>query len=111
MTLLERAELSMIIEAAVEAGVRRVLGSGGLPAPCPAPLPEPESIGPAMTDNPFLMNDAELKYAEQLLPVEDRPILRIRVMAARLAAKGHWASAEKMRRRADTMEHKLRRAA
>ena len=64
---------------------------------------------PSNTENPLLMNDAELKYAEGLLAEDERPILRMRVMAARLDAKGQRGSASKMRRRADAMEKRLRK--
>ena len=64
---------------------------------------------PFNTGNPLLMNDAELRYAEGLLAEDERPILRMRVMAARLDAKGQRESASKMRRRADAMEKRLRK--
>ena len=74
----------------------------------PGPVDVPAHI-PSNTGNPLLMNDAELKYAEGLLAEDERPILRMRVMAARLDAKGQREAASKMRRRADAMEKRLRK--
>lgn len=75
-------------------------------------VPEPVAqVGPVVADerreNPFLLSDAELRTAEALLAEEERPILRKRVMAARLEQLGQVAAAKRMRRRADLMEQRL----
>jgi hypothetical protein len=59
--------------------------------------------------HPFDMTDAELTFAERLLPEAERQILRLRVMAFRLERKGNRTSAQRMRRRADNMEAQLRK--
>lgn len=61
--------------------------------------------------HPFDLSDRELGQAETLIPEEERPILRQRVMALRLERKGNRASAKRMRRKADQMEARLKRRA
>lgn len=70
------------------------------------PVPRPSDTG-----NPFLMSDGELRYAERQLPPEDRPILRMRVMSARLESQGQHQSAAQMRTRADRIEKRIKQAA
>jgi len=70
------------------------------------PVPRPSDSG-----NPFLMSDGELRYAERQLSPDERPILRMRVMAARLESQGQHHSAAQMRTRADGMEKRIKKAA
>lgn len=57
--------------------------------------------------HPFSLSDSELAQAESLLPELERPILRKRVMAARLEKLGNLSAATKMRRQADGMALRL----
>ncbi len=91
-----REELAVFIEALKDKGESHIQAV--------------ESVLPSAEDWPgaFLLNDRELSQAERLLQEEERPILRQRVMAARLAAKGNHVSANRMRRRADNLERRLK---
>ena len=109
----------MVTAQEVEAIVRRVVREElvllfeALNDKPEAPQKTAECVPPLAEDwpGPFLLNDRELAQVEQLLPEAERPILRQRVMAARLAAKGNHASANRMRRRADNFERQLQERA
>ncbi|MEZ4601436.1 MAG: hypothetical protein R2940_16735 [Syntrophotaleaceae bacterium] len=77
----------------------------------PAVFVQPEVYKPPPAEGwpgSFLISDRELAMAERLLPEAERKILYMRVMAARLAAAGNHASANRMRKRADNLERQLR---
>lgn len=67
----------------------------------------PEAVEPpGEREHPFLLSDAELEQAERLLAEDERPILRMRVMAARLEKRGQRGPASRMRKKADNMERR-----
>ena len=73
--------------------------------------PPPVVVVGRDTGNPYLMSDDELRFAERLLPADERPILRLRVMAARLDARGQRAQGDRQRKKADRMEQNLSKKA
>lgn len=104
MSLTEQ-DIRRIVAEEFESVLKRVLATPDASAPMVAN--ERPTARPADTGNPFLMNDAELRYAERLLPADERPILRLRVMAARLESKGNRSAAQTQRKKADRMEQNL----
>lgn len=103
MTPQDRIEFKELIRETLA----EFLSPAGQPLPLPSFVADYLRVEPVDTCNPFLMNDTELRFAERLLPEDERPILRMRVMAARLESRGQRNEAGKMQRRADNKERQL----
>jgi len=97
-------ELERVVRKVLREELSEWLAGQGAPTAAPAACEPPERV------HPFALSDRELEQAESLLPPAERPILRTRVMAFRLEQKGQHVSASKLRRRADSLERRLRQA-
>lgn len=102
--VVEEQLLRRVVREELSALLGGLLGQAVAPRVEPAPVALPVSADP---EHPFLLSDAELCQAERIMSLEEGRILRQRVMAARMAKKGHHAAADKMRRKADRMERQL----
>jgi hypothetical protein len=99
----EEQHLRRMIVEEIENTLKRMLSI----IVAPEQATTPPTVICADTGNPLLMNDAELRYAEKLVPADERPILRLRVMAARLDARGQKKAGDQQRSRAASMERNL----
>jgi hypothetical protein len=106
---LSEQDIRRIVAEEFEIVLTRVLSRPEISAPMVADMRP--AVVPADNGNPFLMNDAELRYAERLVTADERPILRMRVMAARLDAKGQRSAGDRQRSKADRMEQNLQKKA
>lgn len=105
-------DLETLLRKVVREELAALLSAGEAAAVCPSPA-RPVML-PFSGDHPFLLSDDELRFAEAGLPLEEQPILRKRVMAARLdklGTKEHRQQAERLRRQASRAEAALQRAA
>jgi hypothetical protein len=79
------------------------LMKGELPAVPVQPAAEVVDLRPGVFD----LSDAELRQAERLLPEREGLVLRNRVMAFRLYKAGNYASAARLRAKADKIEAEI----
>lgn len=102
------ASVEQLLRKVVREELGALLAGGSFEMPLPKVVPCPRPVEPVREGvSPFDLTDGALAQAESLLPEEERPILRMRVMAFRLAAGGNKKSAASMRKRADNIERKL----
>ncbi len=101
---MEVSELEVMLRRVVREELESLLAAGNVDSSPVTHFPAPD----INQFHPFDLSDAELCAAERLLPEDEQPILRHRVMAVRADKLGHSSLAKRMRKKADRLEQQLR---